>query len=184
MPAFISILVWASMYNTQFDLINSLFHVHINWLGNQWSAKVAIIITNLWLGFPYMFLVSMGVLQSVPVDLIEAAHVDGAGGYRAFRYVTFPLLLATVEPLLIGSFAFNFNNFNMIKLLTGGAPFTYGSVQAGSTDLVISYTYRLAFGGQSQYGFAAALSVFLFILVGVMSVTALRRTQAFRIMAA
>ena len=180
MPAFISILVWGSMFNQQFGLVNSLLHVHINWFGSQWYAKGAILLTNLWLGFPYMFLVSLGVLQSVPSDLLEAAQVDGANGVGAFRHVTFPLLLMTVEPLLISSFAFNFNNFNMIKLLTDGAPFTYGSSTAGSTDLVISYTYRLAFGGQAEYGFAAALSVFLFILVGVISVAGMRRTQAFK----
>jgi arabinogalactan oligomer/maltooligosaccharide transport system permease protein len=98
--------------------------------------------------------------------------------------VTFPLLLVTVEPLLVASFAFNFNNFNVIELLTGGGPFTYNSVTAGSTDLVISYTYRLAFTSNThQYGFAAALSVVLFILVAVMSISGLRRTQAFRGMA-
>jgi arabinogalactan oligomer / maltooligosaccharide transport system permease protein len=183
MPAFISILVWASMFNQEFGLINSILHVHINWLGSEWWAKSAILLTSLWLGFPYMFLVSLGVLQSVPSDLLEAAHVDGAGGLRAFRHITFPLLLVAVEPLLIASFAFNFNNFNMIQFLTGGAPFTYGSVEAGSTDIVISYTYRLAFGGAgAQYGFAAALSVLLFIMVGTISIIGFRRTQALRTM--
>lgn len=183
MPAFISIMVWASMFNPQFGLVNTLFHLHVNWTGNEWWAKAMLLITNLWLGFPYMFLISLGVLQSVPADLIEAAHVDGANGYRAFRNVTFPLLLLTVEPLLISSFAFNFNNFNMIQLMTGGAPYSYGSAIAGSTDLVISYTYRLAFGGQgAQYGFAGALSIVLFIIVAAISIAGLRRTQAFRTM--
>jgi arabinogalactan oligomer/maltooligosaccharide transport system permease protein len=179
-PSFISIIVWASMFNKQFGLINNLFGVHIGWLESPWWAKSAVLLTNLWLGFPYMFLVSTGVLQSIPSDLLEAAQVDGCSGSRAFRYVTLPLLLVTVEPLLVASFAFNFNNFNVIQLLTGGGPFTYNSVTAGSTDLVISYTYRLAFASNThQYGFAAALSVVLFILVAAMSVSGLRRTQAF-----
>jgi arabinogalactan oligomer/maltooligosaccharide transport system permease protein len=183
-PSFISIIIWASMFNKQFGLINNLFGLHVGWLEDPWWAKFAVLMTNLWLGFPYMFLVSMGVLQSIPSDLVEAAQVDGCSGSRAFRYVTFPLLLVTVEPLLIASFAFNFNNFNVIQLLTGGGPFTYNSVTAGSTDLVISYTYRLSFTSNThQYGFAAALSVVLFILVAVMSVSGLRRTQAFRGMA-
>jgi arabinogalactan oligomer / maltooligosaccharide transport system permease protein len=182
-PAFVSILVWATMFNGQFGLVNSLLHLHIAWLQNPWWAKFVILLANFWLGFPYMFLVCIGVLQSVPLDLVEAAQVDGGSGRQAFRHVTFPLLLAVVEPLLIGSFAFNFNNFNVIQLLTGGGPFTYNSVTAGSTDLVISYTYRLAFNQTShQYGFAAALSVFLFILVAAISVAGLRRTQAFRTM--
>jgi len=182
-PGFVSILVWATMFNGQFGLVNSLLHLHIGWLQNPWWAKFVILLANFWLGFPYMFLISLGVLQSIPADLVEAAHVDGASGSRAFRHVTFPLLLVTVEPLLIGSFAFNFNNFNVIQLLTGGGPFTYNSVTAGSTDLVISYTYRLAFNQAShEYGFAAALSIFLFILVAAISVSGLRRTQAFRTM--
>jgi arabinogalactan oligomer / maltooligosaccharide transport system permease protein len=182
-PGFVSILVWATMFNGQFGLINNLLHLHIAWLQNPWWAKFVILLANLWLGFPYMFLVCIGVLQSVPLDLVEAAQVDGCSGRRAFRHVTFPLLLVVVEPLLIASFAFNFNNFNVIQLLTGGGPFTYNSVTAGSTDLVISYTYRLAFNQTShQYGFAAALSVFLFILVAAISVAGLRRTQAFRTM--
>ncbi|HTW05989.1 MAG TPA: ABC transporter permease subunit [Acidimicrobiales bacterium] len=182
-PGFVSILVWATMFNGEFGLINNLFHLHVAWLQNPWWAKFVILLTNLWLGFPYMFLVSIGVLQSIPADLVEAAQVDGCSGRRAFRHVTFPLLLVTVEPLLIGSFAFNFNNFNVIQLLTGGGPFTYNSVTAGSTDLVISYTYRLAFNQTShEYGFAAALSVFLFILVAAISISGLRRTQAFRTM--
>jgi arabinogalactan oligomer/maltooligosaccharide transport system permease protein len=182
-PGFVSILVWATMFNGQFGLVNSLLHLHIGWLQNPWWAKFVILLVNFWLGFPYMFLISLGVLQSIPVDLVEAAQVDGCSGARAFRHVTFPLLLITVEPLLIGSFAFNFNNFNVIQLLTGGGPFTYNSVTAGSTDLVISYTYRLAFNQAShEYGFAAALSIFLFILVAAISVSGLRRTQAFRTM--
>jgi len=183
MPAFISILVWASLFNQQFGLIDKLFGFDVNWLGNEWWAKLAILVTNLWLGFPYMFLVSTGFLQSVPPDLVEAAHVDGAGGMAAVRHITLPLLLTAIEPLLVSSFAFNFNNFNIIEFLTGGGPFTYGSSLAGSTDLVISYTYRLSFGGQgAQYGFSAVLAVFLFIIVGAMSVLALRRSKAFRTM--
>ena len=182
-PSFVSILVWATMFNGQFGLVNSILHLHVEWLQNPWWAKFVILLANLWLGFPYMFLVSIGVLQSIPADLVEAAQVDGCSGRRAFRHVTFPLLLVTVEPLLIGSFAFNFNNFNVIQLLTGGGPFTYNSVTAGSTDLVISYTYRLAFTQTShQYGFAAALSVFLFVIVAAISISGLRRTQAFRTM--
>jgi arabinogalactan oligomer/maltooligosaccharide transport system permease protein len=182
-PGFVSILVWATMFNKQFGLINNLFGLHVGWVENPWTAKFVVMVTNLWLGFPYMFLVSMGVLQSIPSDLVEAAEVDGCNGARAFRHVTFPLLLVTVEPLLIASFAFNFNNFNLVQFLTGGGPFVYNSVTAGSTDLVITYTYRLAFNAVShEYGFGAALSVLLFLLVAVISVSGLRRTQAFRTM--
>ncbi len=93
-----------------------------------------------------MFLVSTGALQAIPADLKEAASIDGASGFTQFRKITFPLLLVTVAPLLVASFAFNFNNFNAIQLLTEGGPFSPANPTAGGTDILISYTYRLAFG--------------------------------------
>ncbi len=82
------------------------------------------LLTNLWMGFPYMFLVSTGALQAIPEDLKEAATIDGANGFAGFRRITFPLLLVTVAPLLVATFAFNFNNYNAIYLLTEGGPFS------------------------------------------------------------
>ena len=87
----------------------------------SWRCS-SLILVNMWLGYPYMFLVSTGALQSVPADLKEAAYVDGATGWKAFRKITFPLLLVSVSPLLVASFAFNFNNFTLVYLLTGGIP--------------------------------------------------------------
>ena len=110
------------------------------------AAKVAVLLTNLWMGFPYMFLVCTGALQAIPEDLTEAAKIDGASGFAGFRRITFPLLLVTVAPLLVATFAFNFNNFNAIYLLTEGGPFSPDNPNAGGTDILISYTIRLAFG--------------------------------------
>ena len=93
-----------------------------------------------------MFLVCTGALQAIPADLKEAASIDGASGFMQFRQITFPLLLVTVAPLLVSSFAFNFNNYNAIKLLTEGGPFDPANPTAGGTDILISYTIRLAFG--------------------------------------
>ncbi|HEX7163089.1 MAG TPA: ABC transporter permease subunit [Trebonia sp.] len=178
LPTFISILVWQSLYNQDFGLINQLLGTDINWLGGAWSARGSVLLTNLWLGFPYMFLVCTGLLQSVPPELKEAARVDGASGLRVFRSVTLPLLLVGIAPLLIASFAYNFNNFNAIELLTGGGPFPPGDSTAGSTDILISYTFRLAFGGQgAQYGLAAAISLFIFMLVGLISFAGFRRAR-------
>ena len=113
-----------------------------------------------------MFLVCLGALQSIPHDMTEAAAVDGARPFQAFRAVVFPLLLIAVAPLLIASFAYNFNNFNVIQLTTGGAPFPPDNPKAGGTDILVSYVYRLAFAeGGAQYGFAAAVSVLIFIIV-------------------
>ena len=127
-----------------------------------------------------MFLVCTGALQGIPEDYVEAARVDGATGFKAFRKITFPLLLIAVAPLLIASFAFNFNNFNLIFLLTEGRPPVQGS-DAGRTDILISYTYKLAFVGArgQDFGFAAAVSVVVFMLVAAISAFSFRFTKAF-----
>jgi arabinogalactan oligomer/maltooligosaccharide transport system permease protein len=178
-PGFISLLLWNSFYNTDFGLINDLTGLDINWLGGSTTAKAAVLLTNLWMGFPYMFLVATGALQAIPEDLKEAATLDGAGGFAGFRRITFPLLLVTVAPLLVATFAFNFNNFGAIYLLTGGGPFSPDNPTAGGTDILISYTYRLAFGaGGVQIGFASAVSVVLFVVTGVIAALQFRATRS------
>ncbi|MCY7402047.1 MAG: ABC transporter permease subunit [Nocardioides sp.] len=178
-PSFISLLLWSSFYNQDFGLINDLTGLNVNWFGGATTAKIAVVITNLWMGFPYMFLVATGALQAIPEDLTEAARIDGASGFAGFRRITFPLLLVTVAPLLVATFAFNFNNFGAIFLLTGGGPFSPDNPTAGGTDILISYTYRLAFGaGGVQIGFAAAVSVVLFVITGVIAALQFRATRS------
>ncbi|NRQ34646.1 ABC transporter permease subunit [Nonomuraea sp. NN258] len=178
MPSFAMLLVWRDMFNQDFGLINSLFGLHVDWLGQTGTARLGVILVNLWLGFPYMFLVTTGALQAIPRELTEAAAIDGATPVKAFRRVTLPLLLVALTPLLISSFAYNFNNFNAIALTTDGGPFPTESPQVGRTDLLITYTFRLAFGaGGAQFGFAAAISVFIFAIVAVISTVAFRRTR-------
>jgi arabinogalactan oligomer / maltooligosaccharide transport system permease protein len=179
MPAVAMLLVWRDMFNTDFGLINRLFHLDVNWFGDAWTARFAVLLVQLWLGYNYMFLVCTGALQSIPADLTEAAAVDGAKPFYAFRTITFPLLLVALAPLLISSFAFNFNNFGGIYLVSEGNPFPADNPQAGGTDILITYTYRLAFGGAgAQYGFAAAISIFIFLIVAVVSILGFRRTHA------
>lgn len=180
LPSFMTALVWKGMLNQQFGVVNRLLGVNFAWLDGQWLPYASILMVNLWLGFPYMFLVCTGALQGIPGDLKEAAFVDGATGYHAFKRVTLPLLLIAVTPLLIASFAFNFNNFNIIYLLTEGKPPIPRS-DAGRTDILISYTYKIAFGGGRgyDYGFASALSVIIFMLVAGMSAFSFRYTRAF-----
>jgi arabinogalactan oligomer / maltooligosaccharide transport system permease protein len=179
LPTFITALVWKSMYNQDFGLINSYTGLNVDWLGNPWAAKAAILVTNLWLGFPYMFIVCTGALQSIPGDVREAARIDGANAFRMLRSIIMPLLLVAVGPLLIASFAFNFNNFTLIFLLTGGGPFDAGNASIGSSDLLITYAYRLAFSGTTpNYGFAAAVSIFIFIIVALLSYSGFRRTKS------
>jgi arabinogalactan oligomer/maltooligosaccharide transport system permease protein len=179
MPSFAMLLVWRDMFNTDFGLINSLTGQSINWFGGVWTARFAILLVQFWLGYPYMFLISLGALQSIPKDMTEAAAVDGARPFQAFRAVVFPLLLIAVAPLLISSFAYNFNNFNVIQFTTAGAPFPPDNPKAGGTDLLVSYVYRLAFAeGGAQYGFAAAVSVLIFLIVATISLIGFRRTAA------
>lgn len=181
-PAFLSLLVWAGLLNDDFGAINSVTGWDIPWLFDPFWAKVSVLLVNLWLGFPYMFLVSTGALQAIPSELQEAARVDGAGSFQVWRLVNMPLLLVALTPLLIASFAYNFNNFGGIYLLTGGGPAVSGSEVAGATDILISYTYKVAFaaGEGNDYGLAAAISIFIFVIVGTISAISFGRSNALR----
>ena len=179
MPSFAMLLVWRDLFNQDFGLINTLTGQSINWFGEVWTARAAILFIQFWLGYPYMFLVCLGALQAIPKDLTEAAAVDGARRYQAFRAVVFPLLLVAIAPLLISSFAYNFNNFNIIALTTNGGPFPPDNPRAGATDLLVSLVYKLAFAaGGAQYGFAAAVSILIFMIVATVSIIGFRRTAA------
>lgn len=178
-PVFISFIVWQSFYNRDFGLINSMLGgAQIDWLGDPLLAKFSVLLTNLWVGFPYMFLISTGALQALPQDVAEAAKIDGASAWATFSKVQFPLLLVAVAPLLVSSFAFNFNNFNVIQLVTGGGPFPASGGQIGATDILISGAYRIAFGGAgAEFGFASAISVVLFIVTAVLAGVQFRYTK-------
>lgn len=178
-PVYVSALVWSSMFNQDFGLINDLSGLDVDWLGNPWAARAAILLTNLWLGFPYMFIICTGALQAIPADVKEAAAMDGAGWWRTVRSVIMPLLLVAVGPLLIASFAFNFNNFGLIYLLTEGGPFVQGNTDIGSTDLLITYAYRLAFEGATpNFGLASAVAVYIFFIVAAFGAIGFSRTKA------
>lgn len=178
MPAFAMLLVWRDMFNTDFGLINNFFGIHVDWFGQAGTARLAVLLVQLWLGYPYMFLVTTGALQAIPAELGEASRIDGAGPWQSFRKIVLPLLMVALTPLLISSFAFNFNNFNAIYLTTEGGPFPADNPANGATDLLITYTYRLAFGGSgAQYGYAAAISIFIFMIVGFVSAVSFRRTR-------
>jgi arabinogalactan oligomer/maltooligosaccharide transport system permease protein len=181
-PAFLSALVWAGMLNRDFGFVNQVLFggADIPWLTNEWLAKVSIILVNLWLGFPYMFLVCTGALQSIPEELQEAATMDGAKPWAVFRFIKMPLLLVSIAPLLISSFAFNFNNFNLIYMLTNGGPRDVSAgVNVGATDILISMVYKVAFVGAGRdYGLASAFSIIIFVLVGVIAALSFRATKS------
>jgi arabinogalactan oligomer / maltooligosaccharide transport system permease protein len=183
LPSFMTALIWQGLLNTSFGPINRMLGAQIPWLSSQAFAgalpKFSVILVNLWLGFGYMFLITTGALQAMPEEVKEAARVDGASGWQILRQITLPLLLVAVGPLLIASFAFNFNNFNTVFLLTGGGPPIQGTLTpAGHTDILISFSYRLAFaGGRGQdFGLAAAISTIIFFLVAIFSYIGFKRT--------
>src|SRR5699024_150433 len=161
--------VWSNFYNRDFGLINEMLGLNLDWFGDPSLAKVAVLLTNLWMGFPYMFIVSTGALQAIPDELMEAARMDGASRFQS----TSKILL----PLLGSSCAFDFHNFSASELLTEGGPFPAGSGR-GATDILISMVYRIAFGGSgADFGFASAVSVCLFVLTGVLAAIQFRFTN-------
>jgi arabinogalactan oligomer / maltooligosaccharide transport system permease protein len=181
-PSFLSILVWTGMLNTSFGFINQVLlgGAAIPWLNDPWLARFSILFVNLWLGFPYMFLIATGALQSIPSETFEAARIDGAGPLQVLRRITVPLLLVSTAPLLIASFAFNFNNFTIVYFITRGGPsIPEAPIPVGSTDLLISLVYKLSFGATgNQWGFAAALSVLIFLVVATISAVSFKQTRS------
>jgi arabinogalactan oligomer / maltooligosaccharide transport system permease protein len=183
MPSIMMILVWSQgILNTGYGAVNRGLGIHVGWLDDPWLARISILVVNMWLGFGYKFLLFSGQLQAIPSDLKEAATVDGATGSQAFRRITLPLLLTGIAPMLISSFAYNFNNAGLILAMTNGGPPIPGSSSiAGQTDILISYTYKIAFGSGRglDYGYAAALSMIIFVMVAVISTFAFRSTKQF-----
>jgi arabinogalactan oligomer/maltooligosaccharide transport system permease protein len=178
-PAFLSLLVWQGLLNDQFGVVNRLFHLDVPWLFDANGAKVSCILVSAWLTVPYFFLVSMGALQAIPDELTEAAKVDGGGPFQIFRRVTLPLLLVAVAPLMVASFAFNFNNFNNIYFLTAGGPPQSNSAVAGATDILISYTYKLAIatGKGQDFALASAVTIIVFFITAALSTIGFARTR-------
>jgi maltose/maltodextrin transport system permease protein len=182
-PAFLSILVFKGLFNQNLGEINlilgGLFGIKPAWFSDPYLARLMLLIVNIWLGFPYMMVLCSGLIQSISSDLYEASAIAGATPWDNFRRITLPLILKPLTPLLISAFAFNFNNFVLISLLTGGRPDHLDSdVPAGTTDILVSYTWRIAFQDSgNQYGLAAAISTVIFLLVAVITVVQMRLTR-------
>jgi arabinogalactan oligomer / maltooligosaccharide transport system permease protein len=171
-PAFVAVPVWVGLLNPQFGVISmmigNIFGWVPPWFSDPFWGKVGILLIQTWLGFPYMFVIVTGALQTLPNDVYEAADMDGANAWAKFRSITLPLLLVTVGPLLVASFAFNFNNFVVIDLYNrGGPPIPNVPTPVGYTDILATYTYRVAFGstGSSDYGYASAITMMIFLIL-------------------
>ncbi len=188
-PGFLSAYVWVGLLNRENGFINTVIfgqepgsEANFPWLLEEGPARIAVLLVNLWLGFPYMFLITTGALQSIPSELNEAAEIDGASGWQNFRLIKLPLLLISIAPLLIASFAFNFNNFTIIYLLTKGGPSDSGltDYDVGGTDILITFVYKIAFSGTGQnFGLASAFSILIFIVVATISLVSFKRTKKF-----
>ncbi len=181
----ISLLVFRNMFNGQFGPINTflreqgLITQNIPWLSDPTLAKIVIIVVNFWLGFPYFMAMMSSVMSSISPELLEAARIDGANPRQEFRKITLPLVLYSTAPLLIMSFATNFNNFNVIYFLTNGNPINPDYMYAGSTDILITWIYKLT-NDNRQFQMAAVMSIMVFIVIASISTWNFLRTKAFK----
>jgi arabinogalactan oligomer/maltooligosaccharide transport system permease protein len=161
-PNYITALMWKGMFHSQFGAINgvlALFDIApVSWFTRFSTAFAANLATNTWIGFPFMMVVALGALQSIPTDLYEAAEVDGASKWAQFRHITLPLLRPALLPAITLGTVWTFNMFNIVYLVSGGEP-------GGATDILVSEAYRWAFQRNEQYGFAAAYCVMIFLVL-------------------
>ncbi|MBH9966413.1 carbohydrate ABC transporter permease [[Bacillus] enclensis] len=182
-PAFVSILVFAGMFNESFGTINRDILAFLGigdlpWMTEPMYTRLALIFIQTWLGFPFIFAMTTGVLQSIPDELYEAATVDGASVMQKFKNITLPLVLFATAPIIITQYTFNFNNFNVIYLFNGGGPALTGQ-NAGGTDILISWIYRLTMTS-AQYSKAAAITLLLSIIVITAAIWQFKRTKSFQ----
>lgn len=184
-PGLISLLIFRNMFNGQFGPINTflrsagIISQNIPWLSDATLAKLVIFVVNFWLGFPYFMTMMSGVMTSISPELLEAARIDGASPRQEFRRITLPLVLYSTAPLLIMSFATNFNNFNVIYFLTDGNPINPSYKFAGSTDILITWIYKLTKDNR-QFQMAAVMSILVFVVIATISTWNFLRTKSFK----
>lgn len=182
-PGFVSLLIMRNLFNAQFGPINQyLKYFGITgppWLSDPMWAKATILIANFWLGFPISMLMITGILTTIPRDLFEAADVDGASPLQKFRAITFPSVMYALSPILISQFAGNFNNFNVIYLMTNGNPVNSEYQFAGHTDILITWLFSLSINN-GKYNFASVISIFIFVIIASISIYNFRRTKFYR----
>ena len=177
-PQFVSLLYVSKMFADN-GLING-FLMDMGWITKSipfWTdpvlARVTVIIINIWIGIPYLMLIATGILMNIPQDLYESSRIDGANVWQQYMKITLPYMLFVTGPYLLTSFIGNINNFNVIYLLTGGGPtnpdlLTSGG-SAGSTDLLITWLFKITTGAESNYKLAAVIGIMIFVVVAVLS---------------
>lgn len=177
-PNYITALVWRGMFHPQFGVINQVLQMFgmapVAWFDGVVSSFLTGLTTNAWLSFPFMMVVILGALQSIPKDMYEAAEVEGATRWQRLRHITLPLLRPTLIPAIVLSVVWTFNMFNIIFLVSGGEP-------AGANEILITKAYKIAFENY-QYAYAAAYSMvifFLLLIYGVFQTRVTRATESF-----
>jgi len=176
LPQYITALTWRGMFNYEYGAINLITAKYLNlpaveWLTSPLEAFMAVILTNVWLGFPFMMVVALGALQSIPGELYEAADVDGASSWSQFWNITAPLLKPAMIPAITLSIVWTFNNINVVWLVSnGGEP-------NDQTHILVSFVYEAAFS-MYRFGWAAALSMIIFVILFTFTQVFLNRTKA------
>ena len=177
-PQFISLLYVSKMFAKN-GIING-FLMSMGWIQQAlpfWDdpiwARVTVIITNIWIGIPYLMLITTGILMNIPQDLYESARIDGANAWQQYSKITLPYMLFVTGPYLLTSFTGNMNNFNVIYLLTGGAPTNPDASSAagtvGYTVLLITWLFKITQGAESQYYLASVIGILVFVVVALIS---------------
>ena len=184
LPSTIAILAWQGLLNEQYGGINNLLHAlgitaNIPWMTDALWARIGIIIVNVWLGFPYMMNVCLGGLQAIPNDYYEAAKIDGASRFQCFRTITLPLVTKLSIPLVISTFAANFNNFGNIYMITQGGPARVDNQFAGYTVILAGTPYKMT-TWSNRYELSATFSVLIFLIVGTFTLINMRMSGAFK----
>lgn len=189
-PAFITILTFSNIFNPSVGAINTqvipffnqiipfLEIPAISWKTDPFWTKIAIIMIQGWVGYPYIYVLTSGILQSIPNDWYEASVIDGATAIQKFKHITMPHIFAVAAPIFITQYTGNFNNFNLIYLFNEGGPGSVGS-GAGSTDILISWIYKLTTGTSPQYNISAAVTLIISAIVITISMIIFSRTRAF-----
>ncbi|MBQ8434687.1 MAG: sugar ABC transporter permease [Oscillospiraceae bacterium] len=173
-PQFVSLLLVSKMFADEGIVNNVLMQLgwiteRIGWLSTPDLARIMVLVINLWVGIPYLMLITTGVLMNIPADLYESAKIDGASGIKQFTKITLPYMLFVTGPYLLTSFTANINNFNVIYLLTAGKPKTMAfEGGAGSTDLLITWLYTMTVTN-NDYKLAAVVGILVFVVVAVIS---------------
>jgi arabinogalactan oligomer/maltooligosaccharide transport system permease protein len=182
-PQFVSILIFRNIFNGQFGPVNNFLYSmgldRIAFLTDANIAKFTLVGVNLWFGLPFWLILMTGILTGIDRDMYEAADVDGATDFQKFSKITLPLVMFATAPLLILSFAANFNNFNIIYLFTDGGPANGNYNYAGSTDILISWIYKLTLD-HGKYNMASVVSILIFVVIATVSIWNFRRTKAFK----